>query len=124
MFVHRATFAELIVTYAAGRLWPGPRVERAGIVTAYAYAFIYPLAGNDSATLLVAVALVGLCGWRVLAGRGPQRRARVAALAGAVAVALVPAGLGLAAAVTGDASLIACDLVLVLTAAGFAANLR
>jgi signal transduction histidine kinase len=127
VFLHRAPLAQLIVTYPAKRLWPHSRLERLGIVGAYAYAFVYPIAANDEATIAFAVAVLALAGWRFVEAGGPQRRARMAALAVAAPFALVlivGATLRLGGATTGTALLVAYELVVTLIAAGLFANLR
>ena len=47
------------------------RLERLGIVGAYAYAVAYPVAANDEATIAFAVGLVALAARRYLVSRRP-----------------------------------------------------
>ncbi len=127
VFLHRAPLAQLMLTYPATRLWPKSRLERAGIVGAYAYALVYPVADNDEATIAFAAALLALTGWRCLTSNGPQRRARAAALAAGMLFALVlivGAALRLGGASTGRALLVTYELVVVVIAAGLFADLR
>ena len=127
VFLHRGPLAQLMLTYPATRLWPKSRLERLGIVGAYAYALVYPVAANDEVTIAFALALLVLTGRRFLASGGPQRRARAAALAAASLFALVMiigAALRLAGATTGQALLVTYELVVVVIAAGLFADLR
>jgi signal transduction histidine kinase len=126
VFLHRAPLAQLILTYPARRLWPHSRLERLGTIGAYAYAIVYPIAANDEATIAFAVAVVALTGWRCLETGGPERRARLAALAAAAAFGLVLLGgavVGLSGAASGTALLVAYELVVILVATGLFANL-
>lgn len=126
VFWHRAPLAQLILTYPATRLWPASRVERAAVALAYVYAIAYPVAGNEEATILFALALVGLAGWRYLTKRGPQRRARTSALVAAVAFALIliaSATLRLAGPGGARQVLTGYELVIVAVAAGLTADL-
>lgn len=117
----------MILTYPAKRLWPGSRLERLGIVGAYGYALVYPIAANDQATIAFAVAVLAMTGWRCVETGGPERRARMAALMVAAPFALVlivgPA-LRLAGVTTGSTLLVAYELTVMLIAAGLFANLR
>jgi signal transduction histidine kinase len=127
VFLHRAPLAQLIVTYPAKRLWPHSRLERLGIVGAYAYALVYPIAANAEATIAFAVAVLALAGWRCLERGGPERRARIAALAVTAPFALVVivgAAMRLAGATTGTTLLVAYELVVMLIAVGLFANMR
>jgi signal transduction histidine kinase len=127
VFLHRAPLAQLILTYPAKRLWPRSPLERLGIVGAYAYALIYPIAANNEATIAFAVATVALTGWRYVYTGGPERRARRAALAVATPFALVlivGAALRLDGVTTGTTLLVAYELVVLLIAVGLFANLR
>jgi signal transduction histidine kinase len=127
VFLHRAPLAQLILTYPARRLWPQSTPERLGIVGACAYALVYPIAVNNEATIAFAVAVVAITGWRWIGTVGPERRARLAALAAAAAFGLVlsvEAGLRLSGATSGTALLAAYELVVMVIAAGLFANLR
>ena len=127
VFLHRAPLAELLLTYPAKRLWPRSRVERLGIVGAYAYALVYPIAANEQATIAFAVAVLALTGWRCVETGGQERRARMAALAVAAPFALVlivGAAGRLAGVTTGSTLLVAYELTVILIAVGLFANLR
>jgi signal transduction histidine kinase len=127
VFLHRAPLAQLLLTYPAKRLWPHSRVERFGIVGAYAYALIYPIAANDAATIAFAVVTLALTRWRYVDTDGAERRARRAALAVATPFALVlivGGALRLAVDATGTTLLVAYELAVILVAAGLFANLR
>lgn len=127
VLLHRAPVAQLMITYPARRLWPGPRLERLGVLGAYGYALAYPIAANDQATIVFALALLALAGHRYLASGGPERRARASALAAASAFALVliaGALLRLSGAATRPGVLGVYELVVVLIAAGLFADLK
>jgi signal transduction histidine kinase len=127
VFLHRAPLAQLILSYPAKRLWPNSRLERLGILGAYPYALIYPIAANDEATIAFAVATLGLAGWRYVDTGGPERRARRAALAVATPFALVlivGAALRLDGVTTGTTLLVAYELAVILIAVGLFTNLR
>ena len=127
VFLHRAPLAQLILTYPAKRLWPRARLERLGIVGAYAYALVYPIAANDQATIAFALAVLALTGSRCVETGGPERRARMAALAVAAPFALVliaGAALRLAGEATGTTLLVAYELAVMLIPVGLFANLR
>jgi signal transduction histidine kinase len=95
-------------------------------VGAYAYAAAYPVAGNDYATIAFALGLIALVARRYVLSGGPERRARLTALAAAVAFGLV---LLLSAATRIDgvnaerAVLFAYDLVVLIIAVGLFADL-
>ena len=48
---HRRALGQLILTYPAKRLWPQARLERLGVVAAYARALVYPDATNHETTI-------------------------------------------------------------------------
>ncbi len=126
VYLHRAPLAQLMLTYPARRLWPASRLERLGVVVAYAYAVAYPVAGNDEATIVFALGLLALAAERYLMGRGPERRARAGPLAAASAFAGVLIGgaaLRLAGVTTGRELLSTYDIAVLLIAAGLFANL-
>jgi signal transduction histidine kinase len=126
VFWHRAPLAQLILAYPATKLWPASPVERAAVAVAYVYAIAYPVASNDEATIVFALALVGLAGWGYLVRRGPERRARTSALIAAVAFAvvlIVGATLRLAGPGGGRQVLTAYELMIVAIAAGLTADL-
>jgi len=123
VFLHRGPLAQLMLTHPATRLWPKSRLARLGIVGAYAYALVYPVAANDEVAIAFALALLVLTGRRFLASGG----ARAAALAAATLIALVlivGGAFQLAGASTGRALLVAYEFVVVVIAAGLFADLR
>jgi signal transduction histidine kinase len=126
VFWHRGPLAQLILTYAATRLWPAPRLERVAVAAAYTYALVYPVVNSDAATIAFALALVNLAAWRYVITRGSQHRARASALIAAVPFALVlVAGATQRLTGAGDSRqvLIAYELVIVAIAAGLTADL-
>ena len=124
LFLHRGPLVHLLVGYPRGRL--RSRLERAVVAAAYLDGAIDPLARQDAATIVLAVAVLAtaLIGWR-RAG-GAERRARAAALAAASAVAAVlgMGAVGRVAELGADAAwLWAYQAVLVLVAVGLFADL-
>jgi hypothetical protein len=87
VFLHRGPLAQLLISYPGGRL--SSRLERVAVGAAYVYAAVDSVAGNSYATIVFAVGLVALSARRYLAATGPQRRARLASVAAAVAFGLV-----------------------------------
>jgi signal transduction histidine kinase len=126
VFLHRAPVAQLIITYAATRFWPRSTLERVAVALAYVYAIAYPVASGNEGTIVFALALVGLAGWRYLTKQGPHRRARASAMIAALALALVliaGASLRLAGAGSERQVLTAYELVIIVVAAGLTADL-
>jgi signal transduction histidine kinase len=126
VYLHRGPLAHLLLSYPAGRIPSSSRLDRAAVVTGYAYAAAYPVAGNDYATIAFALGLVALAARRYIVAGGPERRARASALAAAVPFGLVLA-LGAAArlADVGSESTVLWpyDLVVCLIAVGLFADL-
>ena len=124
VYLHRGPLAHLVITYPSGRA--GSRLERAAVAIAYTYAAVYPLARNDYVTIAAAASLIAVAGQRLAVAAGPDRRARLAALAAAAAFGLV---LGLEAAArlagtdNGQALLAIYDAVICLIAVGLFADL-
>ena len=124
VYLHRGPLAHLLLSYPRGRL--SSRFDRAAVVGAYAYAAAYPVAGNDYATIAFALGLIALVARRYVLWGGPERRARLTALAAAAAFGLV---LLLSAATRIDgvnaerAVLFAYDLVVLIIAVGLFADL-
>ena len=83
VFLHRGPLAQLLISYPGGRL--SSRLERVAVGAAYVYAAVDSVAGNGYATIVFAGGLVALSVRRYLAVTGPQRRARLASVAAAVA---------------------------------------
>lgn len=126
VYLHRGPVAQLLLTYPdpAQRRVPWP--ERGAVAVAYGYAVIYPLAHSDPVTVAFAMALVALAVRRYLTGRGPERRARVHALAAAIAFAAVlatGAALRLAHVPSSPVMLGVYEAVIMLIAAGLTADL-
>jgi signal transduction histidine kinase len=87
LYLHRGLLVHLVVSYPSGRL--RSRLQWAVAAAGYAYAVAFPLARNEEATILLALAVASTAVGRYLAASGPERRARASALGAAVAFALV-----------------------------------
>ena len=127
VYLHRGPLAHMLLSYPSGRLTPSSRVEQATVVCAYAYAASYTIASNEYATIAFAVGLVGLTARRYVAAGGLERRARLAALAAALAfgsVLVLGAATRLAAVDADRSLLILYDLVVCLIAIGLFVDLR
>jgi signal transduction histidine kinase len=124
LYLHRGPLVHALLSYPSGRL--SRPLARVVVVAAYVDGAVEPLGGSSIATLVLCPALVAAAvdGWR--AAVGPNRRARVGASAGAVAIALV-LGVGAAGRLAGweigAATLWAYEVVLALVAAGLTADL-
>jgi signal transduction histidine kinase len=124
---HRGPLFHAIVTYPGGRLTGGRLV--AGVVAlGYAYAVIVPVAQNNVATIVMVLLVLAAAAARYLRSAGPERQARLTAVAAAVAVA-VPLAAGSVAPLLGsdtNARLVlwGYEAALVLVAVGFLADLR
>ena len=124
VFLHRGPLAQLLISYPGGRL--SSRLERVAVGAAYVYAAADSVAGNGYATIFFAVGLVALSVRRYLAATGPQRRARLASVAAAVAfglVLLLSAIARLAGVGGGSVMLFGYDLTVCLIAIGLSADL-
>jgi signal transduction histidine kinase len=125
LFLHRGPLCHAIVGYPSGR--PSGRLGMTVVVLCYVYAAAVPLARNSAVTVVVAfLVLAATVGGYVLAS-GPDRRARVTAVAAAAALAVPLAGrsaLWLVGAGPGaeQGVLWGYEVVLVLIAAGFLAD--
>jgi signal transduction histidine kinase len=86
LYLHRGPLVHLVVSYPSGR--PRSRLERVVVAAGYVCAVASPLARNDAATILLALAVCATALRRFLVASGPERRARAAALGAAVMVAL------------------------------------
>lgn len=84
LYLHRGVLIHLVLSYPSGRL--RSRTERILIAGGYVYGGVYVVARNDVATLVMALALCATAVRRHLVSSGPQRRARAAAVAAAVAL--------------------------------------
>jgi signal transduction histidine kinase len=94
LYLHRGPLVHLVVSYPSGRL--RSRLQWVVVAAGYVCAVVSPLARNDAATILLASVVCAAALRRYLVARGPERRARAAALGAAVMVAVA---LTLAAAV-------------------------
>ena len=101
LYLHRGLLVHLVVSYPSGRLRSRP--QWAVVAAGYAYAVASPLARNDQATILLALAVCSVALGRYLVASGPERRARASALGAAVAFTLVLAFGAAARLVGGDA---------------------
>jgi signal transduction histidine kinase len=135
VFLNRGPLAHLLLSYPNGRLVPSTRLERAAVVTAYAYAGVYPVASNNYVTIVFAFGLVLVSARRFAVAGGIERRARLAALLASAAFSAVLA-LGAAIRIAGlntrhevllairvvvlpaSAVLVAYDVVVLLLALG------
>jgi hypothetical protein len=125
VYLNRGPLAHLLLSYPTGRI-SSSRLDRGAVVAAYAYAAVYPVAGNDYATIAFALALVALAMQRYFVSGGPERRARFAALATATTFGLVlalDATARLADVGASRAALWAYDLVVCLVAVALFADL-
>jgi signal transduction histidine kinase len=98
LYLHRGPLVHLVVSYPSGR--PRSRLQWAVVAAGYACAVASPLARNDEATILLALAVWATALHRFLVARGPERRARASAL-GAAAMVAVALMLGAAARLAG-----------------------
>src|SRR5215467_4778505 len=125
LFVHRGPLCHAIVGYPGGR--PSGRLGISVVVVCYVYAAAVPLARSDVVTVVVAVLVLAATVGGYVRAAGPDRRARVTAVAAAAALAVPLAG-GSALRVVGagpgaeQAVLWGYEVVLVLIAAGFLAD--
>jgi len=87
VFWHRGPLAQLLISYPSGRL--SSRLQQVGTAAAYGYAAVAAVAGSLYGTVIFAVGLVAMSAYRYVAVTGPERRARLTALASAVAFGLV-----------------------------------
>jgi signal transduction histidine kinase len=87
LYLHRGPLVHLVVSYPSGR--PRSRLQWAVVAAGYTYAVASPLARNDEATILLAFAVCATALRRFLVARGPERRARAAALGAAATVSVV-----------------------------------
>jgi signal transduction histidine kinase len=86
LYLHRGPLVHLVVSYPSGR--PRSRLQWVVVAAGYACAVVSPLARNDAAAILLALAVCATALRRFLVARGPERRARAAALGAAVMVAV------------------------------------
>jgi signal transduction histidine kinase len=128
LFLHRGPLCHAIIGYPGGR-----RLGRLGVVVVgacYVYAAAAPLAGGDVMTIGVALLVLAATAWQYARAVGPDRRARLTAVAAAAVVAIPLAG-GSAWRLAGAGSdadptavLLVYEAALILIAAGFPAGFR
>ena len=124
---HRGVLFHAIVTYPGGRR-SGGRLVVAVVALGYAYAVVVPVAQNNVATIVMVFLVLAAAGAGYIRAAGPERQARLTAVAAAVAVA-VPLAAGSAAPLLGSDTnagpvLWGYEAALVLIAIGFLADLR
>ena len=126
LFLHRGPLFHAIIGYPSGRL--SRRSALVVVALCYVCATIVPIAENDVATIVVAGLVLATTLRGYVLATGPDRQARVTAIAAAAAVALVLGG-GCLVRLLGtnpeaDAGVLwAYEAVLVLLALGFLADL-
>jgi signal transduction histidine kinase len=123
---HRGVLFHAIITYPGGRL-SGGRLIVAVVALGYVYAVVVPVAQNNAATIVMVLLVLAATGAGIRAA-GPERQARLTAVAAAVAVA-VPLAAGSVAPLLGSDTnagpvLWGYEAALVLIAVGFLADLR
>ena len=124
--LHRGPLFHAIIGYPSGRA--PDRASLAVITLGYAYAAIVPIAQNDFVTMIVAGLVLATTTRGYFLATGPDRQARVTAIAAAAAVALVLGGGSLlrlhgANSEAEDAVLLAYEALLVLVTVGFLGDL-
>jgi signal transduction histidine kinase len=125
LFVHRGPLCHAIVGYPGGR--PSGRLSVTVVAVCYVYAAAVPLARSDVVTIGVAVLVLAATIRGYVVASGPDRRARVTAVAAAAVLAAPLVGASLARLLgagsgAGRVVLWGYEAVLVLIATGFLAN--
>jgi signal transduction histidine kinase len=122
LFLHRGPLCHAIVGYPTGR--PAGRLDIFAVIVCYVYAASALLARNDVVTIGVACLVLAITIRGYARAAGPDRRARVTAIAAAAVLALALVG-GSVARLTGagadPAVLWGYEAALVLIAVGFLA---
>jgi signal transduction histidine kinase len=127
LFLHRGPLCHAIIGYPGGRLSNRPGMI--AVAGCYVYAAVVPLARSDVLTIGVAVVVLAVTVREYARAVGPDRRARVTAIAAAAVLAIPLAGGSLArlmgAGPGGHRAVLLAgyEAVLVLIAAGFLADL-
>jgi len=122
LFLHRGPLCHAIIGYPS-------RPGMVAVVGCYVYAAVVPLAGSDVVTIGVAVAVLAVTVWGYARAVGPDRRARVTAVAAAAVLAIPLVGGSLArlrAAGPGGGPAVPLwgyEAALVVIAVGFLADL-
>ena len=126
LFLHRGLLCHAIIAYPSGR--PSGRLSLTVMVAAYVYAVTVPLASNDVVTIVFTLAVLAATIRGYALAAGPDRRARVTAVAAAAALVVLLAG-GSVVRLLGAGSgaeravLWGYEAVLVVIAVGFLADL-
>jgi signal transduction histidine kinase len=127
LFLHRGPLCHAIIGYPGGR--PPGRPGMIAVAGCYVYAAAVPLARSNVLTIGVAMVVLAVTVWGYARAVGPDRRARVTAVAAAAVLAIPLAGGSLArlmgaAGPGGDQAVLwGYEAALVLIAAGFLADL-
>src|SRR6516165_6245719 len=126
LFVHRGPLCHAIIGYQTGR--PSSRMSLIAVVGCYVYAAVVPLARSNVVTIGVGVLVLAVTVWGYTRAVGPDRRARVTAIAAAAVLAIPLAGGSLARLMgtgpAGDRAVLwGYEAALVLIAAGLLAGL-
>jgi len=126
LFVHRGPLCHAIIGYPTGR--PSSRMSMIAVVGCYVYAVVVPLARSNVVTIGVGVLVLAVTVWGYTRAVGPDRRARVTAIAAAAVLAIPLAGGSLARLMgtgpAGDRAVLwGYEAALVLIAAGLLAGL-
>ena len=126
LFLHRGPLFHAIIGYPSGR--PSRRSSLIVVAFGYMCAAIAPIAENDAATIAVTLLVLATTLRGYVLATGPDRQARVTAIAAAAALALVLGGGSvlrlLGTTPEADAGVLwAYEAVLVLVAVGFLVDL-
>jgi signal transduction histidine kinase len=126
LFVHRGPLCHAIIGYPGGR--PSSRPRMIAVAGCYVCAAAVPLARSNVLTIGVAVVVLAVTVWGYARAVGPDRRARVTAVAAAAVLAIPLAGGSLArlmgAGPGGDRAVLwGYEAALVVIAAGLLADL-
>jgi signal transduction histidine kinase len=124
---HRGLLFHAIVTYPSGRL-SGSRLVSAAVALGYAYAVIVPVAQGNVATIIMVFLVLAAAGAGYVRAAGPERQARLAAVAAAAVIA-VPLGVGSVVPLLGSDTyagpvLWGYEAAMILIAIGFLVDLR
>ena len=87
LYLHRGPLFQLLLTYPSGRR--PSRVTGVAIAVFYAAAVITPVWQSETATILLAALLLGVCGYEYARMVGPARRMRLIALQAAAGLSFV-----------------------------------
>jgi hypothetical protein len=90
LFLHRGPLCHAIIGYPRG--WLSGRLGVIAVVVCYVYAAVVPLARSNAVTIGVAFLVLAVTAWGYARAGGPDRRARVTAVAAAAVLAIPLAG--------------------------------